>query len=201
MSDLCNINEDSELLDKPTPSAAEIIKKHGMSEQAFVDQMRKGVKSELEHTSNVKVAIEIAMDHLNEYPDYYDRLDRIETNESTDSTQAAKPKGKIAKIHPNFDGPIPSLSTVPELAGAYYGMYRFGVHMAGSPTNAPHEHGPTANHMVTAAYTDAEADIINHSAKSMKMKVKAVTSKGSKEVPGTNVKSTVATPKKNKYGI
>ena len=121
--------------------------------------------------------------------------------EAVNSNQAIKPKGKIAGIHPDFDGPIPSLSTVPELAGMYYGMYRMGVHMAGSPENDPHEHGPTANHMVTAAYTDEEADIINHSAKSMGMKVKAVTSKGSKEAPGTNTKSTVATPKRNKYGV
>lgn len=121
--------------------------------------------------------------------------------EDVNSNQAIKPKGKIAKIHPNFDGPIPSLSTVPELAGMYYGMYRLGVHMAGSPENAPHEHGPTANHMVTAAYTDEDAAIVNHSAKSMGMKVKAVTSKGSKEAPGTNNKSAVATPKKNKYGV
>jgi hypothetical protein len=69
-----SISESNELLDKPTPSAAEIIAKHGMSEQEFVDQLRIGVKDELEHTSNVKMAIEIAMDHLNERPDYYTRL-------------------------------------------------------------------------------------------------------------------------------
>lgn len=118
-----------------------------------------------------------------------------------DSNQAVKPKGKIAKVHPDHDGPIPSLSTIPDLPGMYYGMYRLGVHMAGSPENDLHKHGPTANFMVTAAYTDEDAAIVNHSAKSMGMKVKAVTSKGSHEAPGTNTKSAVATPKKNKYGI
>lgn len=122
-------------------------------------------------------------------------------NEDTISNQAVKPKGKIAKIAPEFDGPIPSMSTIPELPGMYYGMYRLGVHMAGSPENGPHEHGPTANHMVLAPYTDEDAAIINHSAKSMGMKVKAITSKGSKEVPGTNNKSAVATPKRNQYGV
>jgi hypothetical protein len=73
-----SINESKEFLDKPTPNAAEIIQKHGMSEQDFMDQMRMGVKAELEHTSNVKVAIEIALDHLNEFPDYYTRLQQAE---------------------------------------------------------------------------------------------------------------------------
>lgn len=69
-----SINENKEYLDKPTPSAEEIIAKHGMTDQDFINQMRIGVKDEMEHTSNVKMAIEIAMDHLNERPDYYTRL-------------------------------------------------------------------------------------------------------------------------------
>ena len=118
-----------------------------------------------------------------------------------DGNQAIAPKGKISKMPAGHDDPINSMSTIPELPGMYYGMYRFGVHMAGSPSNPPHEHGPTANHMVVTAFTDEEAEIISHTAKSMNMKVKAVTSKGSKETSDTNTKSTVATPKKNKYGI
>lgn len=121
--------------------------------------------------------------------------------EGTDSNQAVKPKGKVAKIHADFDAPMPNLSTIPDLPGMYYGMYRFGVHMAGSPENASHEHGPTANFMVTQAFTDEDADIVNHTAKAMGMKVRAVTSKGSKEPSGVNTKSTTATIKKNKYGI
>lgn len=115
--------------------------------------------------------------------------------------QAVAPKGKIGKMHPNYDAPLDSLSTIPELPGMYYGMYRFGVHMAGSPDNPSHEHGPTANHMVVAAFTDEDAEIINHTAKSMKMKVKAVTSKGSLETADTNKTSAVAKTKRNKYGI
>jgi hypothetical protein len=122
-------------------------------------------------------------------------------SEGVNDNQAIKPKGKIAKIHPDAADPIPALSTIPDLPGMYYGMYRFGVHMAGSPDNAPHEHGPTANFMVTTAYTDAEADIVNHSAKSMGMKVKAVTGKGSKEPSSTNNASPVAKPKRNQYGV
>lgn len=71
-----SINENKEFLDKPTPDAASIIAKHNMSEQDFINQLRNGVQHELEHTSNVKAAIEIAMDHLDEHPDYYIRLQK-----------------------------------------------------------------------------------------------------------------------------
>jgi hypothetical protein len=41
-------------------------------------QLSKGIKIELEHTGDVAVAREIALDHLNEFPDYYDRLENVE---------------------------------------------------------------------------------------------------------------------------
>ena len=68
-----------ESLDKPTPSAQQIIAKHGMTEQQFVRQITKGIQVELEHTSDVRTAKEIALDHINEIPDYYDRLAQAET--------------------------------------------------------------------------------------------------------------------------
>lgn len=36
--------------------------------------LRLGVQHELEHTDNIKIAREIAMDHLTEDPDYYQKL-------------------------------------------------------------------------------------------------------------------------------
>lgn len=45
-------------------------------------QLNKGIRIEMEHTSNKNKAKEIAMDHLAERPDYYDRLEKIESNES-----------------------------------------------------------------------------------------------------------------------
>jgi hypothetical protein len=41
-------------------------------------QLVKGMNVEFEHTSDVKVAMEIAMDHLSEDPDYYKKLAKIE---------------------------------------------------------------------------------------------------------------------------
>lgn len=37
-----------------------------------------GIEVEKEHTSNVSLAKEIALDHLNELPDYYTRLKTVE---------------------------------------------------------------------------------------------------------------------------
>jgi hypothetical protein len=43
-----------------------------------VDQIKMGLEVEKEHTDNPLIAIEIATDHLEEFPDYYTRLDAME---------------------------------------------------------------------------------------------------------------------------
>jgi hypothetical protein len=40
--------------------------------------LKKGADHELEHTKNIEIAREIAMDHLTEDPHYYDKLDKVE---------------------------------------------------------------------------------------------------------------------------
>lgn len=40
--------------------------------------LEKGMKVEMEHTNDPKIAIEIAMDHLTEDPNYYEKLELIE---------------------------------------------------------------------------------------------------------------------------
>lgn len=47
------------------------------------DQLRKGIKVELEHTDDRTKAREIAMDHLTEDPKYYDKLEKIEKHAGT----------------------------------------------------------------------------------------------------------------------
>lgn len=65
-------------LDKPELTVGQLAKKHKVSVDAIKQQLSKGIKVELEHTSNKKVAREIALDHLAELPDYYDRLESAE---------------------------------------------------------------------------------------------------------------------------
>jgi len=45
-----------------------------------LDQVRKGVEVELEHTDDPYVALEIALDHLVESDQYYDSLEEMETS-------------------------------------------------------------------------------------------------------------------------
>lgn len=73
-----------EQLDVATYSPEQLAKKHGVPVTQIMKQLIKGIKVELEHTSDKKVAKEIALDHLSELPDYYDRLSRAETNEGVD---------------------------------------------------------------------------------------------------------------------
>lgn len=68
----------SEILDKHTGTIKSIAKKHGVGVNQIRQQLAKGVKVEMEHTTHKDVAHEIALDHLGEYPDYYDRLEQAE---------------------------------------------------------------------------------------------------------------------------
>jgi acetyl-CoA acetyltransferase len=72
------LDEIKDLLGKPTPSAEQIMKKHGISREQIDAQLKKGHKVESEHTDNKRLQDEIARDHLNEFPDYYDRLEKVE---------------------------------------------------------------------------------------------------------------------------
>jgi hypothetical protein len=70
--------DEIDLIGKPTPSFGTIQKKHGVSVEQLRSQLRKGIKVEQEHTGDAKMAREIALDHLDEFPDYYDRLEKAE---------------------------------------------------------------------------------------------------------------------------
>lgn len=43
-----------------------------------LEQLKKGIEVEKEHTNDPDIALKIAMDHLFEIPDYYDRLEKME---------------------------------------------------------------------------------------------------------------------------
>jgi hypothetical protein len=63
-------------------------------------QLDKGIKVEMEHTEDVKVAKEITMDHLSEDPMYYDKLKKMETKEETGADSSGSFSG------PAFGGVI-----------------------------------------------------------------------------------------------
>jgi len=57
----------------------------------LTQQLVKGIKVEMEHTEDVEIAKEIAMDHLAEDPNYYTKLKKIEESsaEATEATTTA----------------------------------------------------------------------------------------------------------------
>lgn len=65
-------------LDVKTFTPAEIAQKHGVSVAEIDKQLAMGIKVEKEHTSDDKIAREIALDHLRELPDYYTQLKKTE---------------------------------------------------------------------------------------------------------------------------
>ena len=58
-------------------------------EEYGVDQLLKGIEIEMEHTDDPAVALEIAMDHLEESDDYYDHLEDMEDDMKKAFTQQA----------------------------------------------------------------------------------------------------------------
>jgi hypothetical protein len=66
-------------------SLLDIAKKHGVTDSELRSELKKGIKVEQEHTSNVKTAARIALDHLFEDPKYYTKLAKIKLEENKSS--------------------------------------------------------------------------------------------------------------------
>jgi hypothetical protein len=56
----------------------DIAQKHGMSVDMLVAEFKKGIQTEMEHTTDREMAKEITMDHLFEDPQYYTKLATVE---------------------------------------------------------------------------------------------------------------------------
>jgi hypothetical protein len=99
-------------LDKPTPSVKELADMHNVSTGHILKQLEMGIEAEYEHTSDFKIAKEIALDHIAEDPNYYDHLKFIERALKSKSYRkgykAAKLSGrrKTRKLHTKFSDDI-----------------------------------------------------------------------------------------------
>lgn len=58
--------------------AQSIATKHKVPVSQILDQVRRGIKVEYEHTDSTAEATKIAFDHLKEMPDYYTKLNKME---------------------------------------------------------------------------------------------------------------------------
>jgi hypothetical protein len=111
--------------------------------------------------------------------------------------ESSKPIRRSAKAA------IPDMQMFPQLDnGNVYSMYRYGIALAGSPedTNMS-EVGPSSSKMVTIAYSQGDADIINKANKHMKVNGRAITDKKSHESHTVDTQSPVAQLKRNKHGV
>lgn len=85
-------------LDKRTLSPNLIAKKHNISVQHILNQLKKGITVEKEHTSNAKIATEIALDHLSEDPNYYDKLDKLKLESKSEQLGAQDIVSNISPV-------------------------------------------------------------------------------------------------------
>jgi hypothetical protein len=86
---------------KPYKTVEQIAKKHRMDVSDIQKQLDMGAPIEHEHTRNKKLAVEIALQHLDEFPDYYTRLKKMEAS--------------AKKEHKKFKDIIPEKESVIEL--------------------------------------------------------------------------------------
>jgi hypothetical protein len=73
---------------KKTPSLEGISKKHKLPIDNIKKQLKKGIKVEMEHTSDKGEAEIIALQHLEERPDYYTKLKKVEQGTIKEETKS-----------------------------------------------------------------------------------------------------------------
>jgi hypothetical protein len=99
---------------------------------------------------------------------------------------------------------IPGISMNKSNGNAYQG-YRFGIAMAAADGMGSHQTpaaGAIAGDPLLSVFAEEEYEIIKQAAKeTMAGPIRKLSDMRSREAPGGNVVSSVAKPKKNKYGI
>jgi hypothetical protein len=71
----------TKLLDKPTLSVRALALKHNVTVKHILNQLKRGIEVESEHTTYAQTAREIALDHLAEDPNYYTKLKKAKLEE------------------------------------------------------------------------------------------------------------------------
>lgn len=102
----------------------------------------------------------------------------------------AKEKATLRK---SVRSSLPNTQVWPELDNNNdpYLAYRFGVAMAGAPTDDMDKYGPVGSKFTTVGYTTADDEITSAAGKIIGVKSVAITSKKSKEMDIVNTKSLV----------
>jgi hypothetical protein len=105
------------------------------------------------------------------------------------------------KIDASAISAIPGARIWPELDNSSpYAAYRFGVALAGAPDETMKKYGPVKQNMITLGYSDADDEITKAAGKTIGVKSRQFTPRGSSENDVSSV-SPIAKPKKNQYGV
>ena len=75
---------------KPYKTVEQFAKKHRMDVSDIQKQLDMGAPIEHEHTKNQKLAVEIALQHLDEFPDYYTSLKKMEASAKNKRNMTAR---------------------------------------------------------------------------------------------------------------
>lgn len=111
---------DIEQLAKEKESTGDVLRGGKADDKSALDypqdQVKMGVDVEKEHTEDPLIAIEIALDHLEEFPDYYTRLDAMEKEAGSEHGEEEKPHESGAYLQDGMPGdmdrnghPIPTI--------------------------------------------------------------------------------------------
>jgi GNAT superfamily N-acetyltransferase len=79
-----SVEEADEKMYKHTPTVEQLVIKYKVPKRDILIQLDKGIKVELEHTSDRNIARKIALDHMREDPHYYNKLAKVGLEESFD---------------------------------------------------------------------------------------------------------------------
>jgi len=79
-----SVEEADEKMYKHTPTVEQLVIKYKVPKRDILIQLEKGIKVELEHTTERSIAREIALDHIGEDPHYYNKLAKVGLEESFD---------------------------------------------------------------------------------------------------------------------
>lgn len=97
------------LADKKT--VEDIARKHSVFVGTIQKALERGIKVESEHTTDKKVAREIAMDHLWEDPEYYEKLEKMEKGKCNSKKEESKEQ-TMSDASGSFEGPLAFKETI-----------------------------------------------------------------------------------------
>lgn len=118
-----------------------------------------------------------------------------------------KTKGKMMPMDPTQKAAMKNATTMPALNqshGSAYTGFRFGLALAGAPTYPTEMAADTwlGGDPLISTYTDEEFEMVKKAAAQVGAgTIQNWSGDRSKEVADVNKTSTVAKPKKNKYGV